>query len=142
MCNRGCDVARIDPATQPLRLDQQYQYHAAGCLGGGGIANFSLPATAGSPYLLAATDFVLQYVQGRHAGCEQLLSQRPAASPIGWSWLRPDCSPATRYSSRNSATLRPPALTPMPKIMRSMHEGARDLARAIATTDAHLVSHR
>lgn len=33
-------------------------------------------------------------------------------------------------------------VTPMRKIMRSMHEGARDLARAIATTDAYLVSHR
>jgi Transposase DDE domain len=31
---------------------------------------------------------------------------------------------------------------PMRKIMRSQHEGARDLARAIATTDAYLVSHR
>lgn len=31
---------------------------------------------------------------------------------------------------------------PMRKIMRSKHEAARDLARAIATTDAYLVSHR
>jgi hypothetical protein len=30
----------------------------------------------------------------------------------------------------------------MRKIMRSIHEGVRDLARAIATTDAYLVSHR
>ena len=33
-------------------------------------------------------------------------------------------------------------VTPMRKIMRSKHEGCRDLARAIATTDAYLVSHR
>ena len=31
---------------------------------------------------------------------------------------------------------------PMRKVTRSQHEGARDLARAIATTDAYLVSHR
>jgi hypothetical protein len=31
---------------------------------------------------------------------------------------------------------------PMRKIMRSPHEGARDLARAVAMTDAYLVSHR
>jgi hypothetical protein len=30
----------------------------------------------------------------------------------------------------------------MRKIMRSIHEGARDIARAVATTDAHFVSHR
>ena len=33
-------------------------------------------------------------------------------------------------------------VTPMRKIMRSIHEGARDLARNIATTDAYLVSRR
>ena len=33
-------------------------------------------------------------------------------------------------------------VTPMRKIMRSIHEGARDLARSIAMTDAYLVSHR
>ena len=33
-------------------------------------------------------------------------------------------------------------VTPMRKIMRSMHEGARAIARAVATTDAYLVSHR
>lgn len=33
-------------------------------------------------------------------------------------------------------------VTPMRKIMRSVHEGARDLARSIAMTDAYLVSHR
>jgi transposase len=31
---------------------------------------------------------------------------------------------------------------PIRKIMRSQHEGARDLARAVAMTDAYLVSHR
>ena len=31
---------------------------------------------------------------------------------------------------------------PMRRIMRLQHEGALDLARAIATTDAYLVSHR
>ena len=33
-------------------------------------------------------------------------------------------------------------VTPMRKIMRSQHESARDLARAIATTDAYVVSRR
>jgi Transposase DDE domain len=33
-------------------------------------------------------------------------------------------------------------VAPVRKIMRSIHEGARDVARAIATTDAYLVSHR
>ena len=33
-------------------------------------------------------------------------------------------------------------VTPMRKIMRSKHEGCRDLARSIAMTDAYLVSHR
>ena len=33
-------------------------------------------------------------------------------------------------------------VTPMRKIMRSKHEGARDIARGIAMTDAYLVSHR
>ena len=32
--------------------------------------------------------------------------------------------------------------TPARKIMRSVHEGARDMARDIATTDAYLVSRR
>ena len=40
--------------------------------------------------------------------------------------LKPKCCPAA----------------PIRKVMRSQHEGARDLARAIATTDAYLVSHR
>ena len=33
-------------------------------------------------------------------------------------------------------------VTPMRKIMRSKHEGARDLARGTTTTDAYFVSHR
>jgi hypothetical protein len=33
-------------------------------------------------------------------------------------------------------------VAPVRKIMRSIHEGARDIARAIATTDAYLVTHR
>jgi Transposase DDE domain len=33
-------------------------------------------------------------------------------------------------------------VAPIRKIMRSQHEGARDFARAIATTDGYLVSHR
>jgi transposase len=40
--------------------------------------------------------------------------------------LEPQCCPAA----------------PMRKIMRSQYEGARDLARAVATTDADLASHR
>jgi hypothetical protein len=73
--------------------------------------------------------------------CESCSRPRScAASRRGW--LAATALLRTRACEPCSLKLRYCPHTPARKIPRSIHEGARDLAREIATTDAYVVSRR